>query len=299
MDGGSNARKHFVYRQTQPRRRAIQNATPAGALLGVKLLAHAQRCAMTPEAFLSSKMPLVTQCGFSLRLSRQPRYESDWHLHDCAMLLWPQTGALESSWSRDPQAPQPAATMSLTRGSAIFLPPGTAHRTTASTARQQHGELYLASELLRGFRRHGAMRLDGATMAMLDALLSLTLEPESAEHLVRAVLAQCAAARLLPLAPQRRSLVSRMIEHFDVAMEREVPLPSVLDVACTLGVSLRTLQRQCEAEAAASPVTIRRRLLAARARMLLREGQTLSQVSRQLDFANSGHLARLLKAVAD
>jgi AraC-like DNA-binding protein len=254
---------------------------------------------MTPDTFLSSKMPLVSQCGFSSRLSRQPRYESNWHVHDCAMLLWPQTGALESSWSRDPQAPQMAATMSLTRGGAILLPPGTAHRTTASTARQQHGELYLAPELLRGFRRHGAMRLDAATTAMLDALLSPTLDPRSAEHLVRAVVAQCATARLLPWEPLRRSLVSRMIEHFDVAMEREVPLPSVLDVACTLGVSLRTLQRQCEAEAAASPVAIRRRLLATRARMLLREGRTLSQVSRTLDFANSGHLTRLLKAVAE
>lgn len=254
---------------------------------------------MTPEAFLSSKMPLVMQRGFALRHSRQPQYESHWHLHDCAMLLWTQTGALESSWSREPQTPYSAATISLTRGSAILLPPATAHRTTASTARQQHGELYLAPELLRGLRRHGAMRLDGATTAMLDALLSPTLEPQSAEHLVRAVVAQCAAARLVALAPLHRSLVSRMIECFDLALEREEPLPSALDVACSLGVSLRTLQRQCEVEAAASPVAIRRRLLVARARMLLREGQTLAQVSRRLDFSNSGHLTRLIRAVPE
>ncbi len=90
-----------------------------------------------------------------------------------------------------------------------------------------------------------------------------------------------------------------MVEHFDAALEREQPLPSLADVANRLGVSLRTLQRQCEAEAAATPVALRRRLLAARARLLLREGQSLAQVSRRLDFANSGHLARLLKAVAD
>jgi len=253
---------------------------------------------MPPEAFLSSKMPLIAQNGFSLRLSRQVRYESDWHVHDCTMLLWPQTGALESSWFCDPTSPQTAANMSLTRGCAILLPPGSAHRTSASTACQQHGELYLASDLLRGSRQHGAIRLDGATGAMLDALLSPSLGAQSAEHLVRAVLAQCAAARLLTLTPLRPSLVSRMIELFDGAIERELPLPSVQDVACTLGVSLRTLQRQCEVESAASPVTIRRRLLATHARRLLSEGQTLSQVSSRLDFANSGHLTRLLKAVA-
>jgi AraC-like DNA-binding protein len=254
---------------------------------------------MTTDAFLSAKMPLVSQRGFTLRHNCQPRYESAWHRHDCAMLLWPQTGALQSSWSPEAQGPRPAATISLTRGSAIFLPPDTAHRTAACTARQQHGELYLAPELLRGFRRQGAMRLDGATTAMLDALLAPTLQPQGAEHLVRAVLAQCAAARWLPLAPLRRSLVSRMIERFDAALEREDVLPSVLDVACELGVSMRTLQRQCEAEVAATPAAIRRRLLASRARLLLRGGQTLAQVSRRMDFANSGHLTRLLKSVSE
>lgn len=254
---------------------------------------------MTPDAFLSSKMPLVSQCGYSLRHNRQPQYESDWHRHDCAMLLWPQTGALESSWSREAQPLEPSATISLTRGSAIFLPPETAHRTIASTAWQQHGELYLAPDFLRSFRRQGAVRLDGATTAMLDALLSPTLQAQSAEHLVRAVVSQCAAARWLPLAPQRRSLVSRMIECFDHALEREEMLPSVLQVACDLGVSVRTLQRQCEMEAAATPVAIRRRLLAARARTLLHSGQTLAQVSRRLDFANSGHLTRLLKSMPE
>jgi AraC-like DNA-binding protein len=254
---------------------------------------------MTTDAFLSAKMPLVSQCGFTLRHNRQPGYASDWHRHDCAMLLWPQTGALESAWSRGEQGAQPAATISLTRGSAIFLPSETAHRTNASTARQQHGELYLAPELLRGFRREGAMRLDSATVAMLDALLSSTLKPQGVEHLVRAVLAQCAAARWVPLAPVRRSLVSRMIECFDAALEREDALPSVQDVACELGVSVRTLQRQCEAEIAATPVTVRRRMLANRARLLLQSGQTLAQVSRRLDFANSGHLTRLLKSASD
>lgn len=253
---------------------------------------------MPPEILLSPKMPLVTQRGFALRHNREPRYASPWHRHDCAMLLWPQCGALDAQWS----APQTSSTarQRLRRGTALLLPPSAAHRTAIVAEGQMHGELYLAPELLRGPSRDGALQLDGAASAMLDALLAPTLDARSAEHLVRAVLAQCAMAR--PMAADALpapSLVQRMVACIDAALAREEPLPTVQAIAGRLGVSLRTLQRACEAEATASPAAIRRRLLAARARVLLREGQSLAQVSQRLDFSSSGHVTRLLKAVAE
>ena len=46
---------------------------------------------------LSSKQGLIAQTGFALAASRQPRYAFQWHEHDCAMLLWPRAGALDSA----------------------------------------------------------------------------------------------------------------------------------------------------------------------------------------------------------
>ena len=49
----------------------------------------------------------------------------------------------------------------------------------------------------------------------------------------------------------------------------------------------------------ASPVSIRRRLLAAHARALLSEGHSLARVSERLGFATSGHLSRLLRTAGE
>jgi len=254
---------------------------------------------MTVVAHLSSKLSLVSQSGFALRYSRQPAYECEWHLHDCAMLLWPQLGGLRSAWLDDGDAnPSHARTARLTRNTAILLPRATAHHTMAETQRQQHGELYLAPELIRGLRQPAAIRLDGATVAMLDALLAPTLDARSAEPLVRAIVAQLAAAAPVALPLARASLAQQMVGRFASALERDQPLPPVDAVACELGVSTRQLQRACQHELGASPVALRRRMLAARARALMAEGRSFAEVSAQLGFATSGHLGRLMRSVA-
>jgi AraC-like DNA-binding protein len=254
---------------------------------------------MTPNAYLSPKLALTAPRGFALRHSGQPRYHCDWHLHDCAMLLWPQTGSLKTAWT-DAGMGGPAGSVQLSRSTAILLPAATAHNTRASTQKQRHGELYLAPEVLKGRGGWGAFRLDGATLAMLDALLSDTLDPRSAEPLVDAIVMQIGVGRSLPLLPDAAppSLAQKMVRRFGLALEWDQPVPLVDAVACELGVSQRQLQRACLQEFGASPIDIRRRLLAGRARELMAQGQTLAQTSLQLGFASSGHLGRLLRAVA-
>jgi transcriptional regulator GlxA family with amidase domain len=146
----------------------------------------------------------------------------------------------------------------------------------------------------------GAFRLDGATLAMLDALVSATLDPRSAEPLVDAIVMQIAVGRSLPLLPDAPppSLGQRMVRRFGLALEWDQQVPLVDAVACELGVSQRQLQRACLQEFGASPIDVRRRLLAARARELMAQGQTLAQASLQLGFASSGHLGRLLRAIS-
>lgn len=263
---------------------------------------------MTPRAYLSPKLALTEPRGFALRYSGQSRYHCDWNQHDCAMLLWPQTGGLKTAWTDVP--PGDAANLAgagigtgsaqLSRSTAILLPANTAHNTRASTQKQRHGELYLAPEVLKGRGSFGAFRLDGATLVMLDALVSAALDPHSAEPLVEAIVMQIAVGRSLPLLPDAAppSLGQRMVRRFGLALEWDQQVPLVDAVACELGVSQRQLQRACQQEFGASPIDVRRRLLAARARELMTQGQTLAQASLQLGFASSGHLGRLLRAIS-
>lgn len=248
---------------------------------------------------LSPKLPQLAAQGFALRHSRQAHYEFDWHVHDCAMLLWPRKGALHSAWQPEgePGGAGGFEQMLLTRSQAILLPVSTAHRTQSTTQQQEHGELYLAPEIARALTGRGALRLDAAALAMLDALLAPALDPRAAEPLVQAVVRQITRARPLELA-RPRSPARQMAARFAQALDWNEPLPGIDAIACELGTSTRQLQRACQDEFGQSPVALRRQMLAAHARRLLAMGLPLAQVSVQLGFATSGHLTRLLKAVA-
>lgn len=246
---------------------------------------------------LSSKLAATAEKGFALRQNQQPRYHFDWHVHDCAMLLWPQAGALDSSWIAEAGAAPQA--LQLVQQTALLLPASAAHRTRSGTQRQHHGELYLRPELLGAGSHYGVFRLDGATVAMLDALTAPALAPASSEPLVHAIMAQLAArnpAQWL-FAPDQnvKCLSRRMLDSYAQALDDEMPLPTVESVADKLGVSVRRLQRACDSELGCSPVTVRRRLLASKARELLDNGVPLPRASQQLGFTHSGHLNRLLR----
>ena len=254
---------------------------------------------------LSPKLHLTAEHGYALHHSRQPDFRREWHAHDCGMLLWPRLGSLRTVWCDEPHAHEAAGTdtgadphiATLARGSALLLPTSTTHFTVSRPGRQQHGELYLPAELLRKCQRFGAMRLDAATIAMLDALLAPTLSGPSGALLVRAIVEQILGGRALTLPEEPASLARRMVRRFVAALEAELPLPSIDEVASEFGVSMRQLQRACQLEYQASPVALRRRTMAAHARALLAEGRSLSSVSVQLGFASSGHLGRLLREV--
>ncbi len=257
---------------------------------------------MAPTAYLSPKLALAAQSGFALHASGQPHYSRDWHLHDCAMLLWPQTGGLEVAWQAAAigESGLQGATH-LARSSALLLPATTAHRTRSRTLRQRHGELYLAPERLGGLTNFGVLRIDGALQALLDALIAPALSPRSAEPLVDAIVRQLShgSSRSLPATATPPTLGARMVRRYAQALEWDLPVPLVEEAARDLGVSTRQLQRACHQEFGASPIDIRRRMQAARARTLLAEGLALARVSQQLGFATSGHLGRLLRAVPD
>lgn len=263
---------------------------------------------LPPTAPLSSKLAITAAHGFALTRSNEPHYRFEWHQHDCAMLLWTQIGALDSRWADAGHEDLAAArSLRLVRRTALLLPAHAAHSTRTDAPRQRHGELYLRPELLGLQRRWGAFQLDDAALAMLDALAAPALAPASAEPLLHALLAQLDAidaAQWLTLDAARGgggegggALSRRMMQCFERALDLELPLPAVEAVADELGVSMRRLQRACASELGASPVTLRRRLLAARARELLARGVEAARVAERLGFTHSGHLNRLLRDI--
>lgn len=245
---------------------------------------------MSQSIYLSSKQALIEPHGYAWLHDRQARYERRWHSHDCAMLLWPTSGSLNAAW-----AGTQAAT--LTRNTALLLEAGTPHQTLSGTAQQRHGELYLASDLLRPMGAAlGALRLDGATVAMLDALLHPALQAQGAERLVRLIMAQLAsAARPVPVS--RPTHAVQMLHAFTEALAQDSAVSSIEAIAARMGISVRQLQRSCQREWGLSPVAVRRWVVAHHARALMAEGQSLAAASARLGFANSGHLGRLLREV--
>ncbi|MEN7531434.1 helix-turn-helix domain-containing protein [Cupriavidus sp. DL-D2] len=257
---------------------------------------------MTNAPHLSPKLHLTAQHGFALHDSRQPSFQRNWHTHDCGMLLWPRVGRLKAVWddTTEPSAKARALhATSLVRGTAVLLPASTAHLTASEHERQQHGELYLPPDRLPGSRPFGAMHLDGATIAMLEALLAPTISAGSASWLVRAIVEQLVGSKPLAMPEEPASVALRMVRRFRHALERDLPLPSIDAVAEELGTSIRQLQRACQIEFGATPVAVRRRVLAAHARALIAQGQSVASVSVDLGFASSGHLHRLLREASD
>jgi AraC-like DNA-binding protein len=221
-------------------------------------------------------------------------------MHDCAMLLWPKVGVLDSRWMVEQGAT--AQALQLVRHTALLLPASAAHSTRSKALRQCHGELYLRSELLSCRTRFGVFQLDGAAFAMLEALAAPALAPASGEPLIHALVNQLTARQpaqgLAIMAGRNSALVSRqMLDCYEAALDDERAMPTVEAVAEELGISVRQLQRACAAELGDSPVAVRRRCLALKARQLLAQGMPASEVSQQLCFAHSGHLNRLLHEV--
>lgn len=249
---------------------------------------------------LSSKLAVTAEQGYFLRQSKQPKYHFDWHTHDCAMLLWPQIGTLDSCWVAEPG--MAAQAQQLVRNTALLLPVSAAHSTRSRAPRQGHGELYLRPELLGRHTRYGVFRLDAAAVAMLDALAAPALAPAGGEPLVQALVAQLAARPpaqgFYPdCADHTESAPQRMLKLYARALDLEAAMPTVEAVADELGVSVRFLQRACMSELGSSPVAVRRRLLAVRARDLMAHGMSTAMVSAYLGFTHSGHLNRLLREV--
>lgn len=255
--------------------------------------------AMTHDPHLSPKLHLTATHGFALHDSRQPTFHRAWHIHDCGMLLWPRMGRLKTTWNDVSGEPDSAHAVSLVRGTAVLLPASISHLTASERGRQQHGELYLPPDRLPTGRPFGAMHLDAATIAMLEALLAPGISATSASWLVRAIVEQLMTSRPLAIPEAPASVALRMVRRFHQALERDLPLPSIDAVASELGVSIRHLQRACQIEFGVTPVALRRRILATHARALIAQGQSVASVSVDLGFSSSGHLHRLLREAAD
>src|SRR5690606_21548346 len=115
--------------------------------------------------------------------------------------------------------------------------------------------------------------------------------------LIQAFIQQLARSRPLLADPAPTSALEKLVQFFQGGLESGDTLPSIDAAALALGMSTRSLQRQCFEQSGVTPETLRRRMQADAARTLLAKGTPLSEVSAHLGFANSGHLNRLLNTV--
>lgn len=251
------------------------------------------------QSAVSSKQGLLGRDGFLLTLNTQSRYRFGWHEHDCPMLLWSRAGDLRCHWLEPDgrQAPQ-TSSLVLSPGMALLLPASTVHASQAGGRHQQHGQLYLAPSLLRDTGVGGAVWLDLPARQMLEALCQPALAPRAAPVLLRALLEQITACPVLPARQETMalSMPQRMLRIFAHSLAEGERPAGLQATAASMGVSVRSLQRQCLQELGSSPAQLRRQLLAQEVRRRLAAGDSLVQISLALGFASSGHVGRLLRA---
>ena len=260
---------------------------------------------------MSAKRDLLAPEGFLLSGNKQPEYQFNWHEHDCAMLLWPSAGSLESRWygTHSASIASEASPISvsiaelqltLQPGMALLLPAVTAHANRARTQQQQHGQLYLEPDLLRRCPVRGAFYLDAPARSMLATLTMPDLSPASRQQLVRALLPQLEHGHPVVFSDAvQTSIAQRLSKLIRDALEEGLRPPTLEAMAAILGMSMRSLQRHCLQEFGCSPVQLRRRLIAHAATQMLNSGMRLAEVSHQMGFSSSGHLSRLLSSVGE
>ncbi|GGJ17077.1 AraC family transcriptional regulator [Neoroseomonas lacus] len=167
-------------------------------------------------------------------------YATDWHVHDCAMLLMPRAGSLRfalDSRGRSEHVLRP--------GEALVVTAGVGHRTRAGAAGHQHLVLYAADGKLAGWlpRSAGwrAGPLPPALLPLLGYRDSLRRSDERARLVDQLILAEVADQGLPALARDHgAALVRAVAAHLAAEPAGRHDLGAL---AARFGVSRRHLTR--------------------------------------------------------
>ncbi len=219
-----------------------------------------------------------------------PDYATDWHAHDCAMLLLPRQGLmlceLEGRRGTSPIRP----------GEALLVAPGYGHRTRAADATHRHIVIYAPASRLDRWLQGRGWHLGLLSPGMLplltyrDALLEGSERAKLAERLL---LEEAAEAGPEPTPAQHGASVVRAIaEHLRARLHEAHSLD---DLASRFSLSRRQMTRLFRRHFGRSIADYLGELRVAEATRRIRAGQGVLAAAHAVGLASPSHLARLFR----
>ena len=220
-----------------------------------------------------------------------PDYATDWHAHDCAMLLLPRQGLMlfELEERRSPSPIRP--------GEALLVAPGMGHRTRAANAAHQHIALYApGSRLTRWLNGRRGWHLGLLPPGMLpllayrDALPAGSERARLADHLL---LEEAAQAGPEPAPAQHGAAIAEAIAaHLRARLHEAHALD---DLARRFGLSRRQMTRLFHRHLGRSITNFLGEQRVKDAARRIGAGQGILAVTHAVGLASPSHLARLFR----
>lgn len=233
---------------------------------------------------------VLERAEWSAASAAGPDYATDWHAHDCAMLLLPRRGAmlfeLEGRRTRSPLRP----------GEALLVAPGLGHRTRAADSSHRHIVLYAPAPRFGRWLPTGSWHLGLLPPGMLPLLTYRDALPEGSERArlaERLLLEEAAESGPEPAPAQHGAAVAQAIaEHLRARLHEPHALD---DLAARFGLSRRQMTRLFRRHFGCS---ITDQLGALRVREAARRigaGQGVLAAAHAVGLASPSHLARLFR----
>lgn len=221
----------------------------------------------------------------------RPDYATDWHAHDCAMLLLPRQGLMQFEMEGR-RTPTP-----ICPGQALPVAPGVGHRTRAADAAHRHIVLYApGTRLGRWLPARRGWHLGLLPPAMLPLLAYRDALPEGSERArlaERLLLEEAAEIGPEPAPAQHGSAVVQAIaEHLRTRLQEPHALD---DLATRFGLSRRQMTRLFRRHTGTSIADYLGGLRVREAARRIGAGQGVLAAANAVGLASPSHLARLFR----
>jgi len=219
-----------------------------------------------------------------------PDYATDWHMHDCAMLLLPRQGVmqfqLEGQRGASPIRP----------GEALLVAPGLGHRTRSADAVHRHIVLYAPAHRLGRWLPGRGWQLGLLRPGMLPLLIYWDGLPEGsgrARLAERLLLEEAAEIGPEPAPAQHgAALVQAIAEHLRANLHEPESLD---DLAARFGLSRRQMTRLFRRHLGRSITDYLGEWRVKEAARRIGAGQGVLAAAHAVGVASPSHLARLFR----
>lgn len=227
-------------------------------------------------------------------------YATNWHAHDCDMLLLPVSGRFDIVDAH-------GTALQSTPGQFVWFAAGAAHVTAAQTLRQTHLAVYVDPDfwatLLRAHdverpvpgMRNGSAALSALTQRLMDEARSSTGGEEGAVY-CGALIMEAARLSASPAMTEQRTPLRLIADLLIQYIDSDLARPLSLDLfAEKHRMSRRHIERVFRAEFSMSPLEFQQVRRVERARYLLQTtDDSVLSVAQQVGWESGSYLSRVL-----